>query len=167
MNEHDAPRDWQEGRRLRAWELHEAGWPGRRIAAVLGVTPGAVSQWLARGRTGGREALRTQPRPGKQARLTDEQRAQVPALLAQGTEAHGVVGAVWTAQRVATVIQRTFGVRYHPAHISRLLRQLGWTLQKPIQRASQRDEGKATAWREQQWPALQAKRRWSSGRSSS
>ena len=159
MNGNDAPRDWREGRRLRAWALHEAGWPGRRIAEALGVTPGAVSQWLARGRSGGREALRTQPRPGKQPRLTAEQRAQIPTLLAKGAEAHGFVGDVWTTRRVATVIQRAFGVRYHPAHVSRLLRRIGWTLQKPIRRASQRDEAVVTAWREAEWPALQAKLR--------
>lgn len=167
MNGNDAPRDWREGRRLRAWELHEAGWSGARIAEALGVTPGAVSQWLARGRTGGREALRTQPRPGKQPRLTAAQRAQIPSLLTQGAEAHGFVGDVWTTKRVAVVIQRACGVRYHPAHVSRLLRQLGWTLQKPIQRASQRDERKVTAWREQEWPALQAKRMQTSARFSS
>jgi transposase len=162
------PRDWREGRRLRAWELHEAGWSGARIAAALGVTPGAVSQWLTRAREGGgQEALRTKPRPGKQPRLTAEQRAQIPARLAQGAEAHGFVGDVWTTKRVAAVIKRACGVSYHPAHVSRLLRQLGWTLQKPIQRASQRDEDKVTAWREQEWPALQAKRRQSSARSSS
>lgn len=157
MNGNDAPRDWREGRRLRAWELYEAGWSGARIAEALGVTRGAVSQWLSRGRTGGREALRSQPRPGKQPRLTAEQRAQLPALLAKGAEAHGFVGDVWTTGRVAAVIKRAFGVGYHPAHVSRLLRRLGWTLQKPVRRASQRDEAKVTAWREQEWPALQAK----------
>lgn len=163
MNGNDAPRDWREGRRLRAWELYEAGWSGARIAEARGVTRGAVSQWLSRGRTGGLEALRSQPRPGKQPRLTAEQRAQLPALLAKGAEAHGFVGDVWTTGRVAAVIKRAFGVAYHPAHVSRLLRRLGWTLQKPVRRASQRDEAKVTAWREQEWPALQAKPRRRSG----
>lgn len=162
-----APGDWREGRRLRAWELHEAGWPGARIAEALGVTSGAVSQWLRRGREGGRGALRTKPRLGKQPRLTQAQRAQLPALLGKGAEAHGFVGDVWTTRRVAAVIKRAFEVSYHPAHVSRLLRQIGWTLQKPIRRASQRDEAKVTAWREQDWPALQAKRRRSSAQFSS
>lgn len=143
---------------MRAWALHEAGWSGVRIAEALGVTSGAVSQWLRRGREGGgREALRTKPRLGKQPRLTAEQRAQIPTLLTRGAEAHGFIGDLWTTGRVATVIGRAFGVRYHPAHVSRLLRQLGWTLQKPVKRASQRDEAKVTTWREQEWPALQAK----------
>ncbi len=168
MNETTAPRDWREGRRLRAWELHEAGWSGVRIAEALGVTPGAVSQWLRRGREGGgRDALRTQPRLGKQPRLTAEQRAQIPALLTGGAEAHGFIGDLWTTRRVATVIGRAFGVSYHPAHLSRLLRRIGWTLRKPVKRASQRDEATVTTWREQDWPALQAKPRRRTERSSS
>jgi transposase len=138
-----------------------------RIAEALGVTRGAVSQWLRRGRVGGREALRTQPRPGKQPRLTAEQRARLPALLSEGAEAYGFVGDVWTTGRVAAVIKRAFGVGYHPAHVSRLLRRIGWTLQRPVKRASQRNEAAVTAWREREWPALQAKRGLSSARSSS
>jgi predicted transcriptional regulator len=45
--------DWREGRRRRAWELKEAGWKQQDIAAALGVTPGAVSQWLSRARQRG------------------------------------------------------------------------------------------------------------------
>ena len=155
----DTPRDWREGRRLRALELHEQGWQGKAIAAALGVTAGAVSQWLKRAREGGRDALRSHPPPGPIPKLTEAQRAALPAVLAKGAEAYGFVGDVWTTKRIAVVIKRTCGVSYHPAHISRLMRQLGWTVQKPIQRASQRDEAAVRAWREETWPALSAKRR--------
>ncbi|HEY1352704.1 MAG TPA: helix-turn-helix domain-containing protein, partial [Ktedonobacteraceae bacterium] len=40
------PQNWREGRRMRGWELHEAGWKQKDIAAALGVSEGAVSQWL-------------------------------------------------------------------------------------------------------------------------
>jgi transposase len=64
---------------------------------------------------------------------------------------------VWTSQRVATVIQREFGVGYHRAHVSRLLRQLGWSVQKPVRRATQRDEAAIECWTTERWPALFAK----------
>jgi transposase len=138
------------------------------MAEALGVTAGAVSQWLRRGRAGGRrEALPTKPRPGKRPRLPADQRAQLPALRAQGAEAHGFIGDVWTTNRVAAVIKRAFGVSSHPAHVSRLLRRSGWTLQQPVMRASQRDEVKVTTWRERQWPARQAKPAPRAARSSS
>ena len=148
--------------------MHEAGWPGTGIAEALGVTPGAVSQWLKRAREGGgREALRTPPRPGATPQLSDEQRAELPALLANGAEAYDFIGDVWTTKRIALVIKRRFGVSYHPAHVSRLMRQIGWSQQKPITRARQRKEAEIAAWREETWPALQAKPGPRSGPSSS
>ena len=158
------PGDWREGRRLRALELHEQGWQGKAIAAALGVTAGAVSQWLKRARQGGREALRSHPPQGPPSKLAEAQRAALPEILAKGAEAHGFVGDVWTTKRIAVVIKRAFGVGYHPAHVSRLMRQLGWTVQKPVWRASQRDEPMVAAWRTETWPALSAKPAMKGGR---
>lgn len=150
--------DSWEWRRQRAWELHEQGWWQKDIAAALGASRAAVCQWIKRGREGGVEALRTRSRPGGPAKLTAEQRAQIPALLARGAEAHGFRGDVWTASRIAAVIERTFGVRYHRDHVSRLLRQAGWSRQRPIQRATQRDEAAIAHWHEERWPAIKKKR---------
>lgn len=161
------PADWKEGRRLRALALHEAGWTGKRIAEALGVTRGAVSQWLKRARDGGREALRRRTAPGATPKLTAQQREQLPKLLAKGAERYDFIGEVWTTKRVAAVIRQEFGVTYHPAHVSRLLRQIGWTVQKPMRRATQRDETAIATWRDQTWPALQVKPETRSGRSSS
>jgi transposase len=99
--------DWREERRNRAWELKEQGWQQKAIAVVLGGSSGAVSQWLKRGRAGGIEALKAHPPKGMTAKLTAEQKAQIPALLAKGAEAYGFRGDVWTASRVAEVIHRT------------------------------------------------------------
>ena len=147
--------DWREGRRLRAFELKQQGWNQRQIARALGVTEGAVSQWMKRAREeGGVEALRKRTSPGAPSRLDKEQRAHLKELLSQGAPAHGFRGDVWTCARVATVIQREFGVSYHPAHISRLIRQLGLSLQKPMRRAIQRDEEAIRHWKEERWPEL-------------
>ena len=61
----DQPPDWRESRRLQAWELHQQGWSQRRIAEALGVTQGAVSQWLKQAREGGAGALRHNPATGR------------------------------------------------------------------------------------------------------
>jgi transposase len=79
-------------------------------------------------------------------RLTAEQKAQIPVLVAKGAEAYGFRGDVWTASRVAEVIDRTFGVRYHRDHVGRLLREAGWSRQQPLERATQRDEAAIKAW---------------------
>src|SRR3954462_2836631 len=148
------PTDWREGRRLRAWALKAKGWSQQAIAEALGVTAGEVSQWMRRGREGGVDALKRRIAPGPTPKLTDEQRGLVPVLLARAAEAFGFGGEVWTAKRVATVIRREFGVRYHPNHVGKLLRAAGWSVQKPITRATQRNEAGIEAWRTKRWPAL-------------
>jgi transposase len=146
--------DWREGRRLRAFELKEQGWKQTHIADALGVSEGAVSQWMKRAREKGVQALRHKPPPGAPPRLSEDERARLPELVAQGAQAHGFRGDVWTCERVAIVIRREFGVSYHPAHVSRLLKKLRLSLQKPERRADQRDEEAIEHWKEEKWPAL-------------
>lgn len=148
------PHDWRKGRRVRAWELSQQGWKQKDIAVALGVTPGAISQWLKRGRDGGAERLRRQPPRGGQPRWSPDQLAELRALLSQGAEVFGFLGAVWTSTRVAAVIKRWFGVTYHRAHVSRLLRTLGFSAQQPLVRATRRDEAVIAAWWAERWPEL-------------
>ena len=146
--------NWREGRRLRAFELKERGWKQTHIADALGVSEGAVSQWIKRAREKGVQALRHKPPPGAPPRLSEDERARLPELLALGAEAHGFRGDVWTCERVAELIRREFGVSYHPAHVSRLLKKLRLSLQKPQRRAEQRDEEAIEHWKEKKWPSL-------------
>ena len=146
--------NWREGRRLRALELKERGWKQTQIADALGVTEGAVSQWMKRAREEGVEALRHKPPPGATPRLSEDERAKLPELLAQGAQAHGFRGEVWTCERVAVVIRKEFGVSYHPAHVSRLLKALRQSLQKPQRRANQRDEEAIEHFKDKKWPSL-------------
>ena len=146
--------NWREGRRLRAYELKQEGWRQTEIAEALGVTEGAVSQWMKRARKEGVEGLRHKPPPGATPRLSYQERAKLPELLAWGAEAHGFRGEVWTCERVATVIRREFGVSYHPAHVSRIVRALGLSLQKPQRLSEQRDEEAIDKWKEEKWPSL-------------
>lgn len=146
--------DWREGRRLRAWELGCEGWRGRDIAAALGVTNGAVSLWLKRAREEGPEGLRRRKAPGPAHRLSIEQRSELPRLLERGPEAYGFRGALWTEGRIAQVIRQRFGVSYHPAHVGRILKACGWSLQKPMRRATQRDEQAIQRWRGERWPQV-------------
>jgi transposase len=132
-----AKQDWREARRYRVWELKQQGWKQKDIAHALGVSEGAVSQWLTRGREQGEEALAAHPPPGVLPRLTLEQRQRLPSLLEQGAEHYGFRGQVWTSRRVATVIAQEYGVQYHPDHVRKLLRARGWRPQQPAVQASQ------------------------------
>ena len=150
----EQPVNWREGRRLRAWELVRKGWKQADVAEALGVTPGAVSQWVRTARQGGHQALRHRKPAGSPSKLSAGQRAQLPELLTRGPSFFGFSGEIWTRQRVAQVIKEQFGVSYHPAHVGRILRSCGFSRQKPALRAAQRDEEAIRDWREQRFPEL-------------
>ena len=150
--------NWREGRRFRAWELHQKGWKQQAIAEAFGVTQGAVSQWLKRARAGGIEGLRHQPAPGAAPRLSSEQRSQLLELLAQGAESFGFQGDVWTQPRVATLIRDRFGVKYDPSQVGRILKASGWSRQKPVHRATQRNEEAIRRWQKECWPQIKKRR---------
>jgi transposase len=158
------PRDRRELRRLRAWELKGKGWKQKDIAEALGVSAGAVSQWICQAREGGVEALGKRAGKGPRARLTAQQLARLPELLKQGAEHFGFRGEVWTRGRVASIIKREFGVAYSPRPVGRLLAAMRWSSQKPVDRASQRDEAVIEQWRTETWPQLQTKPRRKGGR---
>ena len=105
----------------------------------------------------GVEALHRRQGGGPKPRLREEQLKQLPDLLARGAEAYGFRGDVWTRGRVAVVIKREFGVSYSFPHVGRLLAKIGWSLQKPIERASQRNEAAIERWRTETWLTLKKK----------
>jgi transposase len=143
---------------LRAWDLFQQGWSQSRIAEALGVSRGAVCQWLKRAREGGGvAALAHRKPPGRTPRLTPAQETRALALLRQGAPAAGFTGDRWTRDRVRVLLQREFGVDYHPTHVGRLLAQWQWTQQRPQRRAIQRDEAAISQWREEEYPAREKK----------
>jgi transposase len=153
------PHDWREWRRLQALGLKHQGWTQRDIAIALGVTKGAVSQWLASEREGGRDALLARQRRGPSPKLAPEKVRLIPDFLWHGAEAYGFRGEVWTCARVADVLREEFDVSYSRSQVSRILKRLGWTPQIPITRAIQRDEEAIERWRVESWPALKEKAR--------
>ncbi len=148
------PPECLEWRRYRALDLNRRGWLQRDIAAALDASEAAVSTWLARARDHGPAALRARPVPGHPAKLSPDQRRSIPEFLWHGPEAYGFRGQVWTCARIAKVIEWEFGVRYHKDHVGRLLKDLHWTPQQPIRRATQRDDEAIDRWRDETWPEL-------------
>ncbi len=85
-------------------------------------------------------------------RLSQAQRAAIDQALRQGARAHGFDTDHWTLARIATVIEQLTGVSYHPGHVWKLLRRLGWRLQRPARRAVERDEQAIARWVAEDWP---------------
>ena len=80
--------DWHEGRRLRAYELKQQGWKQTQIADALGVTEGAVSQWMKRAREEGVEGLRH--KPSTRSDTSPQQPRAHQGARASGTRSRGI-----------------------------------------------------------------------------
>ena len=145
-------------RRRDAARLFATGVPQAEVARRLKVSRQSVSRWFQAWSEQGEAGLTGAGRAGRLSRLSDEQRARVDAELRRGPAAHGYETQLWTLARVAEVIEKTTGTRYHPGHVWRLLREMGWTRQRPARRAAERDEAEIARWRKEDWPRIKKAR---------
>lgn len=152
--------DWKTQRRLQAFNLKRKGWKQKDIATALDVTKGAVSQWLTTAAEKGEVALESRPHSGRPPELVWDEKQLIPEFLSHGAEAYGFRGDVWTCPRVRKVIEWEFGVSYHKSHVARLLKELKWTPQLPVERATQRDEVAIAEWRCDVWKEMKKKHVW-------
>jgi transposase len=143
-----------EARRKVAARMFELGKSLREVAEACGVSLTAVKLWKRAWKAGGVEALAPKPHPGKQPRLSRADLKRLEKNLLAGAQRAGFSSDWWTCPRVAVLIERRFGVHYHPDHVWKILRRLGWTCQKPERRARERDEAAIEHWRKCEWPRI-------------
>jgi transposase len=144
-----------EARRLQAAELFALGRTQAEVAHELGVSRQSAHVWHTAWQQGGIDALRSRGPTGPDPRLSAAQLAKVEQALLKGAMANGFDTDLWTLERVAVVITQLTGVRYHPGHVWVILRhRLGWSLQRPERRASERDEQAIQRWVQQEWPRI-------------
>jgi len=144
-----------KARRMRAADLFRRGKTQAEVAAALGVSREAASQWYRAWNSGGRQALAGAGRAGRLPRLSDDQVADIEAALLAGPQANGFATELWTLARVADVIEAMTGVRYSQTQTWEILRKrLGWTRQRPARRAVERDDEAIATWVKQEWPRI-------------
>ena len=148
-----------ERRRHHAIALLQAGHLPVEVARRLGVNRRSVRLWKASYRQRGEAGIRARPHPGRPFKLDRRQRAQLRKLLVRGAKAAGFPNELWTCARVVQVIEKRWGVRYSPTHMSWLLRHLGFSLQRPQRRAGERNDARIQGWVQKEWPRIKKKPR--------
>lgn len=128
------------------------------IAADLGVGANAVYQWDKMARVKGIEALKLKPRSGRKVKLEKEHWGRLRERVLAGPRECGFDTELWTLPLIAELIQIEFGVAYHPDHLSRFMRALGFSRQKPAVRARERDEAAVQAFVREEFPRIEKKR---------
>src|SRR5215471_21292966 len=144
-----------EKRRMEAIGLLEnSGLNQSEVARRLHVCRQTVSRWVDEFREGGQKALQKAGRAGRKPELTEADLERLGDLLLQGPEQLGYATPLWTCARVAHLIEDEFGVRYHRGHVWKILDDLGWSCQRPVGRARERNEEQIRRWRRVRWSAI-------------
>ncbi len=140
---------------MQAARLLDKGHTEAEVARRVGVHRQSVNRWATQWATGGRASLKRAGRAGRKPRLTAADLRRIEHGLKRGPEALGYGTSLWTAWRVADLIERECGVTFSTGHVWRILRDsLGWSPQRPSGRALERNEVAIRQWKRERWPAL-------------
>lgn len=153
MRPHGSPKTLEE-RRKRVVTFLKQKLSLHEIARRMGCHASSVLRWRDAFRNGGKDALKAKPASGRPPRLTSKQKERLVRLLTKGAMAHGYRTELWTTQRIADLIERQLGVKYHHNHVGKLLHQIGWNHQKPERRAIERNEAAIAEWKRSVWPRV-------------
>jgi transposase len=146
-----------EQRRMSAAKWLQRGLSQAAVARQVGVGRSSVNRWAQQLAESGRAGLKQAGRAGRKPRLSAAQLKQIEQQLKRGPEALGYATGLWTAGRVRDLIESECGVRYHAAHVWRILRSLGWSCQRPRGRALECDEQAVAHWQRYRRPQINKK----------
>jgi len=147
-------REQREKVRFKAGKLFKKNIPQAEIARRLKVTPAAVNYWRTEWDKHGKEGLKSKGHPGFQSRLTEDKRILFKQAILKGPLEYGFETNLWTLSRLATVMKKVTRIKFGHNHTWEIVRELGFTCQKPQVRAVQRDEAAIKAWKEKRLPGL-------------
>jgi transposase len=147
-------REQQEARRFLAGQMFQQGKRDCEVAALLRVCRSSVGRWRAAFAERSWDGLKSKTHPGRSPRLDARQKERLTRILLQGARKAGYATELWTCARVAQVIERNFGVGYHPRYPWEILRQLDWSCQRPEHQAREADERAIARWRKKEWPRI-------------
>lgn len=146
--------DALQKRRMRAANMLRRGYTQAQVAQRLGVSRQSVSRWAATVEGSGQAGLRKAGRAGRMPGLNEAQRAELIKLLKAGALARGYGTDLWTLKRVGRLIEEHMGLRYSESGVWHVLANLGFSCQRPVGRALERDESAIQAWKRKRWPGL-------------
>jgi len=148
---------YRVARRLHAVVLNMEGRTAPEIASLLKVHRSKVSLWLHHWQQEGMEGILEGHRPGRPKQLSDQQLQILADILDSGPLAYGFHSGVWTCPMVSRVIEEEFSVPYHPAHVSRILHQLEFSVQRPRKVLARADKGAQSRWVRYRYPDIKKK----------
>ena len=140
--------------RANAIRLLQKGYTRAEVADILDVAESSVYGWQSKFRKGGLAALSTKIASGPKRLLTDKQLLQLYWWLRGNPRQVGFDSGLWTRKIVGELIRREFGIDYSPQNVGKILAMLGFSPQRPVYQALERDPEKRRKWMEETFPAI-------------
>jgi len=157
MRSQGTARELEQRRQLAVRRVLD-GWKQKDVAAFLGVTERTVSRWMTAYRTGGDDAIRAKPTPGRPRKLSTRRERSILSWLAKSPRAFGYQTELWTTRRLAELIERRFGVRFNANYLAAWLAARGHSPQRPAKEPVERDNPAVARWLAEDWPRILKKR---------
>ena len=142
-----------EERRLKAVPYFKKEWPERKIGTKLGISGPTVHEWKVAWKKKGVAGLKAGVY-GRVSRLSKKDEKLVREHILKGAQTFGFSGDFWTLKRLAISVKRWVKVDYKDRSIWHVLKRLGFSCQKPVRRAKERDEKAITTWLSTTWPVI-------------
>jgi len=127
------------------------------VAAAYGVNVKTVYRWLAKFANGGQQALLAKPIPGRPPKVTEEEMRWLAKTIKDNTPQQlKFEFGLWTLSLIGELIHRQFRKKLSLASVSRIMKLLGFTAQKPLYQAWQQDAELVRQWETETYPAIRA-----------
>lgn len=129
----------------------------KSVAQAFGVNIRSVFRWLSAFASGGQKALLAKAATGAKAKVSAEEMRWIAETVRDKTPQQlKFECGLWTLSLIGEVIYRQFGKRLSKPSVSRILRILGFTPQRPLYRAWQQDVVWVEKWCAEEFPKLKA-----------
>ncbi len=145
-------------RRIHAVLLNHQEHTSGEIAQMLEAPRSKVSLWLGQYESYGWEALLEGHRSGRPKELTSAQVVQLDGIIDSGPVAYGLSSGVWTSPMIGRVIQEEFSVNYHAGHVRKLLKGMGFSVQRPRRKLAKANQAAQDRWQRYTYPRLKKNR---------
>jgi transposase len=141
---------------MRVVQAVREGMTQSEAARVFGVSRRSVNGWMKSYWAGGAAALkgRKRGRPRGSRLLPHQAALTVRTIQDRCPNQVKMPYALWTRQAVREFIERKFGIRVSVWTAGRYLKRWGFTPQKPLRRACERNPEAVESWLKEEYPAI-------------
>ena len=135
-------------------KLKDESFKQTKIASILGKTQGWVSQVLIKFNEFGIEGLKEKKAKGSTSKITEPQKAKLRIILNDGALKYGFEGDIWTRKRIKLVIEEQFCIQYSERHVDRILRKMGYSIQRPQKKDYRQKQALIDEWGTEKLPEI-------------